>query len=87
MSSVSETNHKGQIFLAEVDVMSASVVDDTPVQLFQKTVTVTSGYITMNHIASCGNTFVIIASPQLNTYIDNTYIEIPIWSSDKIKVA
>ena len=34
----SETNHKGQMFLAEVDVMSAAVVDDTPVQLFQKTV-------------------------------------------------
>ena len=54
MSSVSETNHKGQIFLAEVDVMSAAVVDDTSVQLFQKIVTVTSVYITMYQIASCG---------------------------------
>ena len=59
MSSSPKTNHKGQIFLAEVYVMSAAaVVDDTLVQLFQKTVTVTSGYITMNHIASCGNTYI-----------------------------
>ena len=46
---LSETNHEGQKFLAKV--LSAAVDDTRPVQLFQKTDTVTSVYISYHNVS------------------------------------
>ena len=48
---LSETNHEGQKFLAEV--LSAAVDDTLLVQLFQKTDTVTSVYISYHNVSHC----------------------------------